>query len=522
MTSSPQKTKPVYAGLSISQHTAELAVFSPKAMAIESAASIPIPPGIFDQDGDTVYNPELLKELLSQLVRSVKPKPSMVHLSLPGTLLRLVEMPKMEAAGLYVSLSSEAERYKVFDNAEAVVDFAPNPNAQVPAGQQQVVFGAVRSDTLGHYLKILKGLKIKPASVTLEPLTVLKAMAGTGVLDGLVQQIGTDAHWGMIFVEPTRVRLSIWQCDHLVELRETAMDTREFSTATADSIATEDLLEEIRRTTKAIQPMIWLSHNLPPAMQQVLSEKMGMPIHNAPLGQALTMEQPLELSTVGAALSSMVPFPFDFNIMAGISKSGAEVPTSGPPAGLEDASDGGTSLIPIGIGSLLVGGLASAGLFIAAMLSGQQIPPLESQRDTIKMEVSSLQARQQELRKRAELDQSLLAMIQKAKVRNHVYVALTDDLKNKTPEKIWIRSLEVNEALELSGKALSHQSVINFARTFDDPAYTRDIVIKSIKEGRLGGALVFDFVIRGGVNLDPAILDDTMQAGLKAPSTGGA
>jgi hypothetical protein len=137
------------------------------------------------------------------------------------------------------------------------------------------------------------------------------------------------------------------------------------------------------------------------------------------------------------------------------------------------------------------------------------------------MEVSTLEARQQELKKKVELDQALLAMIQRAKIRNQVYVSLTDDLKNNTPEKIWIRSLEVNDTMELSGKALSHQSVINFARGFDEAPYTSDIVIKSIKEGRLGGALVFDFLIDGGVNLDPSILEETSQLGQQPSKPGG-
>jgi Tfp pilus assembly protein PilN len=430
----------------------------------------------------------------------------------------------MEAAGLYVSLSSEAERYKTFDNAEAVVDFAPSPKANVPPNQQQVVFGALRSDTLGQYLKILKGLKVKPASLSLEPLSILKAMAGTGVLDGLVQQIGTDAYWGMIFVEATRVRLSIWQCDQLIELRETAMETQDFETAMADSIAVEDLLEEIRRTTKAIQPDVWLSHNLPPMMQQVLSEKIGAAIHSAPLGQALGMSQPLQLSTVGCALTSMVQFPFEFDILYGLTKSGRDVPigSSSAPSAAAMVEDSGGSLIPIGIGAIVLGCLVTVGLFAAAFISGQQIPELTNKRDGVKMEVSTLESRQQELKKKAELDQALLAMIQQSKIRNQVYVALTDDLKNNTPEKIWIKSLEVSDILELSGKALSHQSVINFARGFDKATYTKDVVIKSIKEGRLGGALVFDFLIQSGINLDPSMLDETAAQAGQAAKAGGA
>lgn len=516
MTASPKKRKAAYAGLSITRHTAELAIFSQKGMAIESAASIPIPPGVFDVDGDTIQDPALLKELLKQLVRSVKPRPSIVHLSLPGTLLRLVEMPKMEASGFYVSLSSEAERYKTFDNTEAIVDFVPIPSSNGAPNQQQVVFGAIRRDTLAHHLKILKDIKLKPASVTLEPLAALKAMAGTGVLDGLVQQIGTDAYWGLIFVEQTRVRLSIWQCDQLVELRETSMDTRDFASATADSITVEDLLEEIRRTTKAVQPTIWLSYDLPPAMQQVLSERMGSPIYTAPLGQALVLNQPLQLPTVGVTLTSMVQFPFDFDILAGLkpgsgsssfSPSPASAGATAAPA-MEDIDGDGSPLIPIGGAAFILSGLITAGLFIASMMVGQQVPQLESKRDSAKTEVSTLESRQAELKNQVALNQALLAMIQSSRIRNHIYVALTEDLRQKTPEKIWIRSLQVNDAMELDGKALSHQSVINFARGFDEAPYGKDIVIKSIKEGRLGGTLVFDFVIGGGINLDPSLLNE--------------
>ena len=484
-------------------------------MAIEHSVSLPVPPGVFDPDGDILQDPALLKDLLTRLVRGITPRLSTVHLSLPGTLLRMVEMPRMDPSGLYMSLSSEAERYKTFDNTDAVVDFSPvHKENPASGGPQQVVFGAVRSDTLGYYLKILKDLKIKVASISLEPLCILKAMAGTGVLDGMVQQIGTEASWGVIFVEPDRVRLSLWQCDRLIALRETMMDTRDFINATDQAIAAEDLMEEIRRTTRTIQPAIWLSHGLPPAMQQVLGEKTGCPIHTTPIGQALAMQQPLQLSTIGAALSSMVQFPFAFNLLSGLAQLGRAAPDVAAAMSAEAAPAGeGRSLIPLGVGALVLGGLASAGLFIAATISAQQIPALESRRDGAKLEVGALQFRHLELQRRVELDQALLAMIQTSKIRNRVYVALLHDLQEKTPERIWIQSMAVSDALELKGKALSHQSVMNFARSFDQPVYSRNITIKSIREGRIGGARVFDFTILGGIHPDPSMAEaGAMQA----------
>src|ERR1044072_8942467 len=109
MTVAPKKSKPVHVGLSVTQQSIELAVFSPKNLAVEQAVSLPVPEGLFDVDGDRIQEPQLLKEVIAQALRGMRPKPTVGHLSLPGTLLRMVGMPKMDPAGLYVSLSSEAE-----------------------------------------------------------------------------------------------------------------------------------------------------------------------------------------------------------------------------------------------------------------------------------------------------------------------------------------------------------------------------------------------------------------------------
>lgn len=508
MTVRPKKKKSVYASLSITHRSVELAVVSPKNLALEQSAILPIPEGVFDQDGDRILNPALLKEMIGQVLRDLKPRPAMVHLSLPGTLLRMVEMPKIDANGLYVSLSSEAERYKTFDDTEAVVDFVTLEAAHAPANQQQVVFGAVRSDSLAVYLKILRDMRMKPASIGLEPLNVLRAMAGTGVLDSLVQQIGSDAHWGMIFVEATRVRFSLWQCNRLVELRETAINTSEFSTATDDDIVVEDMMEELRRTTKNAQPTLWLTHQMPPNMAQILSTRMGCPFRDAPLGPTFVATQPIDLATVGSSLSSMVSFPFDFDIGEGLSRSGGMATSnSALDAAVAGDDDPKHWLIPAGVGAMLLALLLTGGLYVWAMMVSQQLPSITSKRDSAKMEVSGLESRQRELKKKAELDQSLLELVNQGKMRNRIYVALTDDLKRKTPQQLWIQTLKVNEGLELSGKGMNHNAVIHFAQSFDDAPYTKAVLIDSIKEDRLNGTIIYNFKISGGIQLTPSLLE---------------
>lgn len=507
--------KPVYAGLSINRQRVELTVFSQKNLTVERVLTHPMPDGAFDVDGDRIRNPALLKTAIATLLRNAGSHPSQVHLSLPATLLRMVEMPRMEPSGLYVSLSSEAERYKPFDGTEAIVDFAPMTGGQSGSSssqlQQQVIFGAVRSDTLATYLKVLREVKLKPADISLEPLNELRALAGTGVLDGLIEQIGTDAYWGSIFVEPTRVRLFVWQCNRLIELRETAMETTGFAQAEADSILIEDLLEEIRRTTKTMQPALWLTHHLPPTMRQTLGSRLACPVVPATLGSALAMPpQPAALSTVGAALSSVVAFPFEFDLSRGVAHSGGG--GLGYASGADIAGNGeeGQSgrLLTAGVASIGLALLSTGVLALMAMLAAQQIPENTSRRDSIKMEVAGLEARQRELKRKSELDKRLLEAVKNARLRNRVYVALTEDLKRKTPQQLWIQTLKAGNTLELHGKGLNQNAVIRFARSFDDEPYTQAILIDAIKEERLNGSLVYDFTISGGIRLSPELRPD--------------
>lgn len=513
------KAKPVFAGLSITQKAVEFATFSPRNFAIEQCVSLAIPEGVFDADTTMVREPAHLRELIIRAVSDIKPRPREIHLSLPATLLRMAEMPRMETSALYLSLSSEAERYKGFENTEAIVDFVETDRNDLPGNQEQLVFGAVRSDTLSWYLQILKELRIRPASITLEPLNVLRAMAGTGILDSLVQQIGLEAYWGVIFVEPTRMRLSIWQGNRLVELREFQMTTHEFNYATPESLVVEDTLEEIRRTSKNTQPSVWLTHNMPADMEQILSQRLQCPVRPALLGDALAMPQPLHLSTIGCAMTSLLEFPFPFNLLAGLGGRAMTAQGAGASGTLPTEESGASDwLIPAGITSAVIGGLVTAGLFTAASISGAQLPELQARRDALQADVTSLTDRQQQLKKKVDVDTGLLDMVQQGKVRNHVYVALTEDLKEKTPEKIWIRTLKIDNAMEINGKALSHESVITFARSFDSVPYGKAISIKEIKEGKLGGALVYDFTIAGNINLDPTWMDDAADRQAKLES----
>lgn len=109
-----------------------------------------------------------MREALSGLRPAVKT----VNLSMPATLLRVVDMPKMGAQELYLSLSSEAERYKSFDDTEAIVDFHVLPAlATTSPNMQRVIFGAVRKDTFLALRRACQVARVRPGAVDIEPST---------------------------------------------------------------------------------------------------------------------------------------------------------------------------------------------------------------------------------------------------------------------------------------------------------------------------------------------------------------
>jgi len=421
----------------------------------------------------------------------------------------MAEMPRMESDALYLALSTEAERYRTFDGTEAIVDFKPLDSDKGSA-QQPVVFGAVRSDTLAVYLKICKELRIKPVSISLEPINVLRALGASGILDGLIHEIGSDAFWGSVFVEHSRVRFMIWQGNRLIELRETAMEIPAVShDSGADFFIIEDLLEEIRRTTKNTIPSVWVTHDLPDVLRKSLSERLGCPFFPTMLGESLAKHDPtpVSLAAVGTAMTSFVEYPCQFDINRGLTRINGSSASNTSTKDLIGPDDSGPGpLITAGGILCAVAVLVSLALFFLNMITSQQVPDLTSKRDSMQMQVSALQSQVTELKRKSALDKSLLEAVHNAQIRNQIYIGLTSDLKRKTPQQVWLETLTAGDILSVSGKAMNQSAVIHFAQSFDDAPYTKAILIDSIAENKVSETTVFDFKFSGGIKLAPQLL----------------
>ena len=496
MSFNKQKRKKTNVGISITRHAIEVAVYSEKGNGIEFALSVPTPAGMLDANGDQVVDKELLRQTLVSLVRQVPGKHKFVNLSVPGSLLRMVPMPRLDPEELYVSLSSEAERYQAFNGTDAVVDFhvMDLPPAGAPPNMANVFFGAVRKDSLDAYIRAIQSAKLKLASVEVEQINVMRGMAATGVLDSLVQQIGATGYWGVIFVEPDRVRISLWQGNQLLEFRETNMSTDQFATVTADSIVLEDILEEVRRSTKMFQPSIWLTHNMPQPLEQLLTERLGVPVRACPLGDGIPLANPeISLPVVGAAVASTLTFPVPFDIMAGLGRGGGGGSSQMDMPDVQDDSPLPALAIGLGILTLIVSALGWGGLLAANEVWA-------------KPTISGLETRQQEAD--ASARRALVGIIESAKIRNRVYTDLISDVRHKAPGRLWVSEMDVGPDIKLKGKALSHEDVLKFARSFDGSSYMQQVLVEAIHEELIQGSPVLHYRIRGNVNLDASLISD--------------
>ena len=308
------------------------------------------------------------------------------------------------------------------------------------------------------------------------------------------------------------------------------MDTHEFNQAKENGMVVDDLLEEMRRTTKNEVPVLWLTSNMPTSMEQVLSQRLNIPVKSAPMGDSIGLIQPIQLSTLGVATTSLVPFPFTLDLQEGLRKGGKssfpedKAPLMGAGSGAADSDDDNAGVfIPAGLGVMVLCCIASGVLFLMGMFSGFGLPELQAKVDSTNSEIESLKATESDLRSKVNLNDYLQEVLWHAKARTRSYVSLTDELKKKIPtESVWIQNLKVtghddNNILEITGKSLNHQAVISFARSYDAVPYTSAILIDSIKEMKIGIRRVYDFKISGNLNLTSILSDmkDKKQQPLK-------
>lgn len=508
-------------GISVHPDRVCLVRLSEQGLQIGQATTVGLSTGVITSTGDQVLNVDALADALTKLIRQSGVKERDFHLSVPATLVRMVEMPSLGPNEMQVSLSSEAEGYKSFSNAEAIVSFAfaDPPNKPAAGGKKWVVFGALRSDAIDGYFLACKKAKMKLSSIDVQPVNTLRAMAAAGVLDSLVRQIGPDATWGMLNIDAERLFVTLWQGNQVVEVREAPIDELALQMAfnnTLDPSLVDDCAEEIRRTVKTSSASVWLVNNVPSLLAEALSERFAAPFAPAQIDPGLLQGfEDLELAAFGAALHDTVPFPFGFNfIHPGLGTKPIEskpVTVAAAPGKAKAASPRGGlhPLIPIGIaccvGTLLLGVVAGA---VNWFYIQPEKTKMSQQVASAQTSITMLTQQLTQLQTWASLETDAVALLRNARIRNQTYTRLADDLMHMTPDNMWIHTIKVGQTLEIDGKATQHESVLDFAKQFDATAYAKNLLIRSIKEDWIGNIKVYIFQIGGDLTLSPELLND--------------
>lgn len=133
-------------------------------------------------DGD-VRDPEMVGEALAQLLKLRKIKPGPAVSSVQGqksTVIRIIEMPRMDKKELAGSMGFEIERHIPFAASEVIMDYqvVDRPGEAPDSPNMEVLFAAVQADAVHDQVQALQGAKVKPKAIDVQPLALINALLG--------------------------------------------------------------------------------------------------------------------------------------------------------------------------------------------------------------------------------------------------------------------------------------------------------------------------------------------------------
>lgn len=509
-------------GISLMEGRLDLALYQPKDNAITKGVSLALPPGGLD-------DPQQLKEALQQGLNQIVAKGvKQVGVSVPTALLRQMEMPRLSDKDLFTALSSEAERYQAFQGVEAVADFDRLPPL---AGQamdaERVAYGALRRDRLEKWLGVFQQLKLNVTRVDIHINQMLRALAGSGVLDAVVQQAGANAYWGALFRGSQNVWFALFQATQLVELREVNMDLG--AMAGEDDltkiILENDIHDELRRTAQNFEPVaVWLADGLDPAFMASLSEKLGVSVQPCQIGPIVSPDVSVDLhpTAVGAALSSQVDFPFNMNF-ASLAKADKSVAKDVSGGDLASGSGGGfaekygTLLMSMAVASFLLAGAVAVILWgYLQFVVKPKAADIQQKVQAAQLKEAQLTAERNRLQVQYDTRASMADLIHRVIRQNRLFPALMGDLHTMTPSNVWVYELDVSNRLQISGKGMNDTAILKFAKQFDPLDYVRNVSVETIEEEFVNEQAIYRFVLSGGTRPEaltpPPVEKDTPPA----------
>jgi type II secretory pathway pseudopilin PulG len=487
------KRKTTHVGIAINTEWVELIQLAKDLKTIEKSVKLPMPMATMDPSGDRLRDPQTLATSIAAMLAELGNKAQIksVHVTVPGTLVRIVEMPKIPKNELILALTSEAERYAVFNDTEALVDY--EVISEEPDERQKIILVALRKDTVAAYKEAFDMAKIKVASLEVETISSLRGLKYSGSLDAALAEVG-DQPWGSIHFEPERIRISVWHYDQIKNWREVLLDTSDLKIMGEDAPVIQDLVEEVRRTIGMTRPALWLTYGIPESLATSLTPRLGANVRPMLAGNAIRLDDPkLSLSAIGISCKSFDSFPAYIDV-----KPAVDPESSGELLG-------SFKIMLAAAGVLAVLSVAATLILMLAtfIFSGQ----LKNRNQEIAQQTSSISVLQEEvnrLQKKASVDRELADRVTRVIKKNQSISKITDAIKNRIPANLWLETVTISGDVRVEGRSIDYDSIIEFSKNFDrnetidgTESPLTNMAVENIEEIKEEGVKVYKFTMVG-------------------------
>ncbi|MEW5819038.1 MAG: pilus assembly protein PilM [Cyanobacteriota bacterium] len=474
------KSKATNVGISISTEWIELVQLSRDLKTIDKSVKLPMPMATMDPSGDRLRDPDTLAASIATMVAELNAKPAVkgVHISVPGTLVRIVEMPKIPKNELILALTSEAERYAIFNDTEALVDY--EVISEEPDERQKIILVALRKDTVSAYREAFDKAKIQMYSLEVETISSLRGLKYTGNLDKVLTEVG-DQPWGSIHFEPERIRIAVWHYDQIKNWREVLLDTSDLKIMGEDAPVIQDLVEEVRRTIGMTRPVLWLTYGIPESLSTSLTPRLGANVRPMNPGDKVKLDDPkLSLAAIGTCCKSYDKFPAFIDI-----KPAVDPESSGELMGSFKMMIAAAVALAIlfSLGTLILIGLT--------MFFNMQLDTTNKKIQDQTGQIQQLTAEVDSLKKKATIKQQLSGRLKGIITHNQSISKITNAIKDRIPGSVWLENVVIEAGLiTIKGKSTDYDSIIIFSKNFDekgdfqseDGSPIRDMALQEIVE----------------------------------------
>ncbi|MFN9691071.1 MAG: hypothetical protein ACK551_03115 [Vampirovibrionales bacterium] len=506
--------------ISIAANEIEGAVYSHNRQEIIRSVVHKMPMGLLVSGGDVISDVTLLSDLLNLMMKDLEAPTRKVHLSIPCTLLRLMELPKMEREEYYVFLASEAERFRAFDNTEAIVSFEEIGDS-LNTANQKLIYSAIRKDTFLRYEKAAADAKIQLLSIEVEPIQVIRSMIATGIMSSIAEQAEDISFcWGSMMHEFDRLRFFIWRGRNLIDIREITLSGQVLANANENPVVLNDLVNELHRTVAAVkpfEPLFWFSHRLNYVLLQHLQHEIGVNFRSFEVPNSLQVDRAdIGVVSVGGCFTELEPQPYSLNFLDRRSpynkrKSGFSLGSFGSlsASSLQDMDFKNNLLmslvLPCILGSCAVVGLAW--ITTVSIRKSTESTKVEAEKSqvTLSADIVRLKDQRNYYNRSNLLSDKILSIANESKGVNTILLGLLNDIQH-LPPSLWFSEVGYDKDISIIGNAIRHEDILDLTNQLEQRQYGRDFVLHYIREVEVSPnkPLIYNFKL-GGL-LDTAML----------------